>query len=139
MNPESPPQASLTTRLSDWWNKIPLYTRTILALCVGLYLFQLLTSIPNVSNICFSPLSVISFPSRFYTILTHPFFHLGIFHIVFNMMATLSFGVSLENRLGTVELFLSLISLILLAVSIEMSIVGVFRVFPSLSECNAKC
>eukprot|EP01080_Neovahlkampfia_damariscottae_P007554 gene7554-11877_t len=129
-----PQQTSLTTRFYDWWNKFPLYTRIILCSCVGLYIVGLLSGWPSTSNICFSPLSVIKFPSRFYTIFTHPFFHLGILHIVFNMMAALSFGVGLENRLGTTELFLSLLALILLATSLELLIVALFVYIPSLSS-----
>ena len=129
-------QTSLTTRFYDWWNKFPLYTRFILCTCVRFYVIGLISGWPSAGSICFSPLYVITFPSRFYTIFTHPFFHLGILHIVFNMMAALSFGVSLENRLGTTEMILCLILLILSAVTIEMIIVALFVYIPSLSSCK---
>lgn len=53
-------QASLTTRIKVWWDTIPLFTRSIFAICVFLFLLQCITGEPNVYSVCFSPYGVLT-------------------------------------------------------------------------------
>jgi membrane associated rhomboid family serine protease len=124
-------QASLTTRIKVWLDTIPLFTKILMFFCVILYILQLLTDFPQTQSVCFSPYDLIINYSHFYRMLTAIFFHAGIMHILFNMMAHLSLGTTLEIKLGTTHVFLSVIFFGVFAASFQLVLGSILYYFPN--------
>lgn len=94
-------EASLSTRVSVWWGSIPFCTGALLATCVTLHVVILLGGFDVLSAVCFSGEGILN--GRVYTIFTSVLFHGGLLHLVFNMMAFVPMGGSIERQLGSVR------------------------------------
>ncbi|CAK0779381.1 hypothetical protein CVIRNUC_004759 [Coccomyxa viridis] len=97
-----PQQASANTRVRAWLSTVPLSTRAALILCVGLYLFGILTGLGEMAAVCLNAHLFID-KLQIYRMLTAPFFHVGILHLAFNMLAFVPIGQSLERHTGTLH------------------------------------
>ncbi|KAK9843680.1 hypothetical protein WJX81_002070 [Elliptochloris bilobata] len=95
-------QASMTTRASVWFSALPLTTRAVFLLCVGIYGVCLLSGFDNLALVCFSPVAVF-YRLQIYRFLTAALFHIGLLHVAFNMLAFLPVGAVLERQLGTLQ------------------------------------
>lgn len=78
----------------------PLFTTCALSLCVLVYFLQVFAVAPPLSAVCIAPSAVVT---RFqvYRFLFAPFFHSGIFHILFNGIALYFLGSDFERGVGT--------------------------------------
>ncbi|GMH35303.1 hypothetical protein BSKO_03171 [Bryopsis sp. KO-2023] len=94
-------EASIGTRLKVWFDGIPFATRSILALCSGIYLMGILIGFDNMGSVCIQPSSVVK-NLEVYRVFTAVVFHVGLLHIFFNMLAFVPIGGTLERTLGTV-------------------------------------
>ncbi|EIE25750.1 rhomboid-domain-containing protein, partial [Coccomyxa subellipsoidea C-169] len=105
-------QASISTRVKIWFDAIPLVTRSVLVLCVGVYIFGLLTGFDDHAAVCLNPHILVE---RFqvFRLFTSAFFHAGLLHIGFNMLAFVPVAMSLERQLGSLQTLHLLLMLIL--------------------------
>eukprot|EP00727_Mastigamoeba_balamuthi_P009462 m51a1_g5138 hypothetical protein (325) ;mRNA; r:14292-15826 len=95
-------QASLTTRARVWLESVPLVTRTVLLVCSVLYLYELVFgSITH--GVCLIPFLFrgSSFLDALLRVFTAPFFHIGILHILMNMLAFIPMGAVFERKIGS--------------------------------------
>lgn len=78
----------------------PLFTTFALTICVGVFLLDSFGVALPVSAVCISPSAVVT---RFqvYRFLFAPFYHGGIFHILFNSLALYFLGGDFERAVGT--------------------------------------
>ncbi|EFJ27952.1 hypothetical protein SELMODRAFT_147697 [Selaginella moellendorffii] len=113
MPPNVVSEASLSTRASQWWASIPAITGGTLILCVAIYIVDLLIGYDNFQQVCFSTDSVIG-NFQVYRAITAVLFHASLLHVLFNMLALVPIGSSLERIMGSVR-YLHVI--LLLAVS----------------------
>lgn len=82
--------------MDRFWT-IPFTTRTITVWCVIVYIIELIIWF-DISLFCLRPAStIIGF--QFWRILTSPFFHGGLIHVLLNMLAFLQLGSPLEKDL----------------------------------------
>lgn len=87
------------TRLQDWFLHLPLATRSITALCCGIYIVGLIFG-QNDFSVCIFPPNVIE-QFQVYRLLTAGFFHVGFLHVVMNMLAFQALAPSLERAMGS--------------------------------------
>jgi membrane associated rhomboid family serine protease len=81
------------------WQALPLVTRSIIAFCIGLYLFAWLTNLTSAEyRFGMSPIDVAN--GQWWRLFTATFLHASIMHILFNMYALLVLGASLERVIG---------------------------------------
>eukprot|EP00741_Cyanophora_paradoxa_P006142 tig00000944_g5955.t1 len=120
-------QASITTRIQDWVKQTPLVTRWLLLVNVAIYICVLLFGF-DYSYVCNNPASVF-YRYHVFRWFTAPFFHVGILHIVFNMMAFHPMGSSLERIVGSFN-FLYLQLLFMLAAGVIDFVLAVLMVWP---------
>lgn len=95
-----PSQPSIGTRIQDWFQNLPLCTRIITALCVAIYVIQLLFGLLLEEHVCLSPRKIVEH-FEVYRLLTAGFFHLGFLHLVMNMFAFQAIGPELERSVGS--------------------------------------
>eukprot|EP00245_Coleochaete_scutata_P001611 TRINITY_DN1198_c0_g1_i1.p1 TRINITY_DN1198_c0_g1~~TRINITY_DN1198_c0_g1_i1.p1 ORF type:complete len:424 (-),score=31.25 TRINITY_DN1198_c0_g1_i1:888-2159(-) len=95
-------EASLGTRISVWWNSLPIVTAAVFALCVVVYVVGVLIGYDDFISVCMSPLLVIK-KFEVYRPFTSVIFHGGLLHICFNMLAYVPMGSALERLLGSVR------------------------------------
>ncbi|CAL5218931.1 g680 [Coccomyxa viridis] len=95
-------QEAAINRARAWVRAIPLATRAVAAVCVTLYLFDILTGWVDIASVCLSAHLLID-KLQVYRLLTSPFYHVGILHLAFNMLAFLPIGQSLERHMGTLH------------------------------------
>ncbi|KAK4799460.1 hypothetical protein SAY86_024825 [Trapa natans] len=113
MRPNIVTEASLSTRLSQWWEGIPFLTSSIVIVCTIIYLICLFTGYDSFEQICFLPTAVIH-KFQVYRIFTSVIFHGSLLHVMFNMLALVPLGSDLERLMGSIRL---LYIMILLAMS----------------------
>ncbi|KAK4272635.1 hypothetical protein QN277_021159 [Acacia crassicarpa] len=103
MRPHIVTEASVPTRLSQWWENIPFLTSTVVFVCGIIYFVCLLVGYDSFGEVCFSPSDIVS---RFqvYRIYTSILFHGSLLHVLFNMMALVPLGSEMERIMGSVRL-----------------------------------
>lgn len=92
-------QASLLTRFNVWITSIPWTTRIVLITCSIIQMMGYLVG-TYTSSVCTQPRTIAMF-QQIYRLITSAWFHNGILHIVFNMMAFIPMGSSLERMKGS--------------------------------------
>ncbi|GBG78251.1 hypothetical protein CBR_g26284 [Chara braunii] len=80
---------------------MPMMTSGILAVCVGVYLFDVLVGFDAFDRVCMEPGLMFSAPWELYRGLTSVLFHAGLLHISLNMMTFVPLGSGLERLLGS--------------------------------------
>lgn len=113
MRPNIVSEASVTTRLNQWWEGIPFITSAVVAVCAAIYLVCLLVGYDSFVEICFLPSAILS-KFQVYRIYTSILFHGSFLHVFFNMLALIPLGSELERIMGSVRL---LYTILLLALS----------------------
>eukprot|EP00884_Botryococcus_braunii_P019360 jgi/Botrbrau1/6107/Bobra.331_2s0004.2 len=93
-------QASLSTRIQVWIESIPIFTRSMLFLCGGIYLVGLIVGYDEFDAICLNAPAVAQY-LQLYRLFTSAVFHVGLLHVAMNMMAFVPIGSSLERHYGT--------------------------------------
>ncbi|XP_021721287.1 rhomboid-like protein 15 [Chenopodium quinoa] len=113
MRPNIVSEASVSTRVNQWWEGIPFITSAVVAVCAAIYLVCLLIGYDSFVGICFLPSAIIS-QFQVYRIYTSILFHGSFLHLFFNMLALVPLGSELERIMGSVRL---LYTVLLLALS----------------------
>lgn len=104
--------ASATARVQEFLVTIPVVTKFLLFLNIGIHIVIFLTSFP-IHLLAISPVLVVV-RSDYYRLISSAFVHGGLLHIAMNMSTLLAIGRSLELQYGSVlMLFLTLWALIL--------------------------
>mmetsp|Transcript_27903 Transcript_27903/g.39315 ORF Transcript_27903/g.39315 Transcript_27903/m.39315 type:complete len:292 (-) Transcript_27903:5027-5902(-) len=116
-------QASLLTRFNVWITSIPWTTRIVLIVCSTIHLSGYLFG-TYTSSVCTQPTIILAF-QQIYRLVASAWFHSGILHIVFNMMAFIPMGSSLERMKGTLP-FLWMILLFNVLCAITHVVLAVF-------------
>ncbi|KAK9868453.1 hypothetical protein WJX84_008327 [Apatococcus fuscideae] len=129
MNNNVSSQASIVTTVQVWFTSIPLLTRSLLVLCVGLYLVQLLTGQDDLSFVCLAPAATVT-QLQVWRIITSPLFHVGLLHVAFNMMAFVPCGSGLERLLGTLLLAHHVVLVMLLGGALYIGASWILAVLP---------
>uniref|UniRef100_A0A2P2L1U2 Rhomboid family protein n=1 Tax=Rhizophora mucronata TaxID=61149 RepID=A0A2P2L1U2_RHIMU len=113
MRPNIVTEASIPTRVGQWWDSIPFLTSAVVIVCGLIYLVCLLVGYDSFYEICFLPSAIVS---RFqvYRIYTSIVFHGSLLHVLFNMLALIPLGSELERIMGSIRL---LYIIVLLATS----------------------
>jgi len=94
-------QASLGTRAKVWFESLPIFTRAVFAVCVGIYILGALAGFDNYGAVCLVADRVL-WHGEVWRFVTAAVFHTGLLHVAFNMLAFVPIGGSLERSLGTV-------------------------------------
>ncbi|KAM7458473.1 hypothetical protein BLSTO_00770 [Blastocystis sp. subtype 1] len=89
----------MATRLQEFFGSVPPCTVFYTVLCIAVYVVQLLFG--GVGACAISAYAVIQ-QYEFYRIVTSAFTHLGLMHIVFNLMSFNSINRTLERKYGSV-------------------------------------
>lgn len=86
----------------------PIATYLLAFVLIGCYLFYVLRNINVLGDIGLLGISVetVFVDKEYYRLLTYMFAHSGVFHMVYNVLALLSFGKVLEERIGFVKMLL---------------------------------
>lgn len=95
-------EASLSTRVSQWWTTVPFVTSAIVLVCGVIYTICLLIGYDSFLQVCFLP-SAVTANYEVYRTYTSTLFHVSILHLVFNMLALVPIGSGLERILGSVR------------------------------------
>jgi rhomboid domain-containing protein 1 len=104
------------SRAAETLASIPLATLSIMSLCIITYLYQMAFD-PNLHEYTMCPRLVL-YLHEYYRFITSALFHGSLMHIGMNMMSTMAIGTSLENRVGTFMMGLTILWGILLTSSI---------------------
>eukprot|EP00906_Rhabdomonas_costata_P011664 RCo016615 len=124
-NGEMNPRPSVADRLRQWWDDFPLLSRTLFVVCVGVYILQLTTLIEGIDG-CLSPYLVVD-EYQVYRILSSPFLHGSVLHILFNMLMLVSIAPMLERACGTAALLMLTLFFIFTAGILDIVICGLFQ------------
>jgi len=84
------------------WQSLPVVTRSVIAVCVGVYILAWATGLGS-AEYKFGLSSVDVAQGQWWRLITATFMHAGVMHILFNMYALLVLGASLERVLGTMR------------------------------------
>ncbi|GLJ31689.1 hypothetical protein SUGI_0636810 [Cryptomeria japonica] len=95
-------EASLSTRIGQWWGGVPFITSGLVIVCGIIYLICLLIGYDSYYEICLWPAEVIS-KFQVYRIYTCVLFHGSVLHVMFNMLALVPIGSGLERIMGSVR------------------------------------
>lgn len=95
-------EASLSTRVSQWWLAVPFITATVMISCAAIYAISLLVGYDSFEQVCFLPYKITS-KFQVYRIYTSSLFHVSILHLVFNMLALVPIGSGIERILGSIR------------------------------------
>jgi len=90
---------SLSTKFKVWFESIPFTTRILFSLCTSIHILGYIFG-AYTSTVCLQPMQIM-YLHQVYRLITNAYFHNGILHLVFNMMAFLPLGGDLERRLGS--------------------------------------
>ncbi|KAG2425342.1 hypothetical protein HXX76_013756 [Chlamydomonas incerta] len=104
----------LVTSIQNWFNGLPLCTKSVFVLITGIYLFQLVTGYDNIYGVCLSPYEAVAH-YEVYRLLTSVLVHGGLLHVTFNMLAFVPMACSLERLVGTVQFTYLLLLITVLA------------------------
>ncbi|GJP61123.1 hypothetical protein CLOP_g18326 [Closterium sp. NIES-67] len=111
-------EASIGTRIHQWWLAVPLVTASVFAVCVAVFAADLLVGYDSFREVCFSPaMSVVHW--QVYRALTSIVFHKGLFHIALNLSTLLPLAAPLERHLGSLRLLHALLLFALLNAAIH--------------------
>ncbi|GFR39585.1 hypothetical protein Agub_g45, partial [Astrephomene gubernaculifera] len=91
----------IVATVQDWYRSLPLCTKALFSLLTGIFVLQLATGY-DTNRICLSTDLVVRH-HQVYRLITAPFFHLGPWHLLFNMMTFVHIGSSLERNVGSVQ------------------------------------
>ena len=95
------------SRLAETLANIPLATLSIMIVCCIVYMYQFFVD-PPVHHYTMCPRLVI-YMSEYYRFITSSLFHGSIMHIGMNMMSTMAIGSSLEKRIGTLAMAITIL------------------------------
>ena len=98
-NSVQPSLQAATAYVGAWWERQGLATRCYLAVCGVLYVLTLI-DVLSVRGAC-SGGRILLQQFRVWRLLTAPFFHVGILHLVMNSLALIQLLPPLENEHGT--------------------------------------
>jgi len=98
---------SLSTRFNVWLRTIPVITKAVLFVCVGLYLIGFVFGTFN-GTVCYSSSSILN-RKQVYRLVSGAWFHNGILHIALNMMAFLPMGSELERHMGSIQFMFTML------------------------------
>ncbi|KAG2430738.1 hypothetical protein HYH02_013577 [Chlamydomonas schloesseri] len=107
----------LVASIQNWFNGLPLCTKSVFVLISGIYLFQLVTGYDNIYGVCLSPYETV-IHYEVYRLLTSVLVHGGLLHVTFNMLAFVPMACSLERLVGTVQFAYLLLLFTVLAGSV---------------------
>ncbi|GJP74975.1 hypothetical protein CLOP_g5477 [Closterium sp. NIES-67] len=111
-------EASIGTRIHQWWLAVPLVTASVFAVCVAVFAADLLVGYDSFREVCFAPaLSVVHW--QVYRALTSIVFHKGLLHIALNLSTLLPLAAPLERHLGSLRLLHALLLFALLNAAIH--------------------
>ena len=93
-------------QLSTWWRGIPVGTRCIFLVNVGLYIIGLclprdwtLSARMAPAQFCMSPQAIWRHPSEIYRMVTAAFLHANLMHIAFNMFTFVQVSITAVSAL----------------------------------------
>ena len=111
------PLDGATERMRRWWGALPLATKGVLSVCTALYLLPLLVGYEGlIISGCLSPFRV-AVHLQLWRALTAPFLHVGLLHLVFNMLAYVPMARQVEAAIGSVRfVYLTLVAIVAIAV-----------------------
>uniref|UniRef100_A0A7S0RWB4 UBA domain-containing protein n=1 Tax=Pyramimonas obovata TaxID=1411642 RepID=A0A7S0RWB4_9CHLO len=98
----SPQGTSISSQFSVWYKSLPLITRYVFTTCVAIHIISMLVGFDAYGNVCMSPYFIVR-RYEVYRAFTSVVFHGGVLHIVFNMLAFVPLGSSLERAIGSVQ------------------------------------
>ncbi|PNW88909.1 hypothetical protein CHLRE_01g050350v5 [Chlamydomonas reinhardtii] len=104
----------LVNSVQNWFNGLPICTKSVFVLISGIYLFQLVTGYDNIYGVCLSPYETVVH-YEVYRLLTSVLVHGGLLHVTFNMLAFVPMACSLERLVGTVQFTYLLLLMTVLA------------------------
>jgi len=125
---------SLKTRFMVWLKSIPLTTRSIMIICVGLFLVEFVTIgyMTFVRSFCISVAGIMN-NLEFYRIFLSQVQHIGLIHLGMNMMSYLPMASTMERKIGTFQFFYAHLLFTLVNSALYLLISKVL----SLNSCSA--
>ena len=87
--------------MQAWFTSLPLFTKSVLTLCLSIYLVEALVRDVDTTGLCLSENATFA-RFQLYRIFTSVVIHNGILHLAFNMLAFVPMGQQLERLIGTV-------------------------------------
>jgi membrane associated rhomboid family serine protease len=93
-----------TARVQEYLGNIPLVTKALLALNVGVHILLFLTSFP-IHLLAINPQFVLS-RGEYYRLISSAFVHGGVLHILMNMSSLIAMGTMLENSYGSMRMLI---------------------------------
>ncbi|KAJ9458550.1 Rhomboid-like protein 15 [Diplonema papillatum] len=91
--------ASWKSAVQSWWGQLPLVTRGLLGVCVSLWVLEVV-GLVTVGRTCFGPYSLLG-RWQLWRLITSPFVHVGLLHLLMNMLALVSLLPPLERMHGS--------------------------------------
>lgn len=83
----------------SWMRQIPLITRSVLVICIVIYILQVTIGF-GLGSVCIIAWKVLK-RGQIWRLVTAPFVHAGLLHVTLNMLTWLSIGSSLERSMGS--------------------------------------
>jgi len=125
---------SLKTKFLVWIRSIPLLTRSVLILCVGMFLVEFVTLgyMPFVRAFCISTSNILK-DVQLYRVFLAQVQHIGLIHLAMNMISYLPMATLMERKIGTFQFFYAHVLFTVLN-SVLYVIIG--KIF-SLNSCGA--
>eukprot|EP01097_Dermamoeba_algensis_P006807 TRINITY_DN4243_c0_g1_i2.p1 TRINITY_DN4243_c0_g1~~TRINITY_DN4243_c0_g1_i2.p1 ORF type:complete len:211 (+),score=33.15 TRINITY_DN4243_c0_g1_i2:38-670(+) len=119
----------------------PLGTSLLSVVMCAIFIVSNITGY-NIFTICLHPASLLSDPHHnLYRLLSAPFFHLSLIHLVMNLMAHLSLSLALERKTGTLLYLYNIFLFSVSTTSLQYGIAYLVFYFSSngtyLAECSA--
>ena len=94
---------SVPERVKRWYLSLPVLTRDVFTVCVAVYVAMVLFGWGGLLfGTCLSPYRV-AMHLELWRVAFSPFVHVGILHLVFNMMAFVPHARVIETHFGTVR------------------------------------
>jgi len=125
---------SLKTRFLVWIRGIPLVTRSVMILCVGLFVIEFITMgyMPFVKAFCISTTSILS-QFQLYRVFLAQIQHIGLIHLGMNMISYLPMAMAMERKIGSFQFFYAHMLFSLLNSALYVLISQIF----GLNSCSA--
>lgn len=109
----------MSNRLLDTPRLLPPSTFLIVGVCISCYLLQVTTGLVPLHHVTMCPRLVIYW-HEYYRIVTSAFFHGDFMHIAMNMMSALALSSLLEQEMGTIRHFVSVLWAVLVTNAIYL-------------------
>ena len=120
---------SMGSQIKNWWNAFPIFCKAIFATTVAVYILQCI-EVVHFWFWCFKVDSIMR-QYEVWRIVTCMFLHGGGLHILFNLLAFVSLGRSLECRFGTATMFSLSVVLRLISAAMELAAASAVRSLPA--------